>query len=159
MVDNTDAYWANDFETLTLETSSGDTDYVAGIKNVTLEAEYGTLEDLYTADSTIRVDSKQAEFTVPVSIEYAFFDPVFVEEWLGGEGSTSTGGQDTSDPQEFTLTGDFRNRDGSKKIEATIEGIRFPSIPLFDGSENEFVVWGLEGEGSNISNFAGSSTV
>ena len=160
MPDSTDSYFSNDYETLTLQTSTGDTDYVAGIQGVTIEAEFGVLEDLYTADSVTRDASKQAEFTVPISIEYAFFDPVFVEEWLGGDGNTSTSGvNETSDPQQFQLNGVFRSRDNDKEIDVTVDGIRFPSIPIFDLSQDEYVVWGLEGEGSDISDFTAGQVV
>ena len=157
MPDGTDSFWLNDFNTLTLETSGGSTDLVAGIRGVTLEAEYQTFERLYTADSTVAVTDKQAQFNVPVSIEYAFFDPTFAEEWLGGDGTSSTSQTDTSDPQEYKLTGDFRNRDGSKKIEVTVTGITFENIPLFDASMDEYVVWGLEGNGKDVSNFTGGT--
>jgi hypothetical protein len=53
----TDTWFVNDYETLELTPSGGTTDTVAGIRGVTIEAEYQTLEDLYTADSTKRVTS------------------------------------------------------------------------------------------------------
>jgi len=149
----TDNYWLNDFNTLTLQTVSGTTDTVAGIRGVTLEAEFSTFEHLYTADSTKRVNTKQAQANVPISIEFAFFDGTFVEEWLGGDGGTSTSLSDTSDPELFELTGNFRNDDGTKQIDVTVTDITFENIPLFDASMDEFVVWGLDGEGADISNF------
>jgi len=149
----TDNYFLNDYETLSLTPTGGSTDTVAGIRGVTLEAEYQTLEHLYTADSTKRVNSKQAQANVPVSVEFAFFDGEFVSEWLGGESGTATSLSDTTDPAQFDLTGNFRNDDGTKQIDVEITEITFENIPLFDASMDEFVVWGLDGEGADISNF------
>jgi len=149
----TDNYWLNDYETLELTPSGGSTDTVAGINSVALEAEYGTLEELYTADSTKRANVKQAQAGVPVSVEHMFFDGSFVEEWLGGEGSTATSLSDTSDPALFDLTGNFRNDDGTKQIDVEITDIYFENIPMFDASMDEFVAWGLEGRGADITNF------
>jgi len=137
----TDNYWLNDFNTLELTTVGGTTDTVAGIRGVTIEAEYQTLEHLYTADSTKRVNSKQAQANVPVSIEFAFFDGEFVKEWLGGEGATGTSLTDTSDPELFELNGNFRNDDGTKQIDVTVTDITFENIPVFDGSMDEFIIW------------------
>ena len=148
MPDSSDVYFVNDYETLTLTPSGDSTDVVAGVKNVSIELSWGTFERFFTADSVERAASKQAELAIPVSIEYAFFDGAFVEEWL-----TSGAVTDSSDPPEFDLTGDFRSRDGDKQIEVEVTGINFENIPIFDGSENEFVVWGLEGEGSQLTNF------
>lgn len=144
----TDNFFVNDYETLELTTVDGTDDTVAGIRGVTIEAEYQTLEHLYTADSTKRPTSKQAQFNAPINIEFAFFDGTFAEEWLGG-----TSVEDTTDPTMFELTGDFRNDDGTKQIEITVTDITFENIPLFDGSMDEFVVWGIDGEGADITNF------
>lgn len=149
----TDNWWLNDFNTLELTTVGGTTDTVAGIRGVTIKAEFGTMEHLYTADSTKRVNAKQAQANVPISIEFAFFDGEFVNEWLGGAGGTDTSLADTSDPQLFELTGNFRNDDGSQQIDVTVTDIEFENIPIFDASMDEFVVWGLDGNGADITNF------
>lgn len=153
------AYWINDYEMLELTTVDGNDDVVAGIQEVAIEAEYQTIEELYTADSTERVAVKQAQKTVPISIGYSFFDGDFVEEWLGGDGAKSTEWEDTSDPQLFELEGDFRSKDGDRQIEVTVTDIYFESIPIFEGSMDEYVEWGLDGQGANITNFEESELV
>lgn len=150
---STDPYWFSDFATLELEKSGGTTDYAAGIKGATIEAEYQTLERLYTADSTQIEAQKQAEAHVPVELNYVKFDPEFAKEWLGGSGSSATSLTDTSDPQKYKLTGDFDNADGSTQINIEVTGITFPNIPLLDGSQDEFVEWSLSGSGENIPTF------
>lgn len=147
------AYWLDDFATLDLETGGGDSTPVAGIQEVAIEAEYGTLERLYTADSTKVEAQKQAEVSVPVEIGYSKFDPAFVEEWLGGDGSTANSLSDTSDPQEYELTGEFVSEDGSQQLNITVTGITFESIPLLAASRGEFVQWDLSGTGTDITDF------
>lgn len=150
----TDSYWFSDFSVLSLTTSSGTTELAAGVKGATIEAEYQTFERLYTADSTQVEVEKQAEALIPVELDYVKFEPDFVTEWLGGAGSSSaTSLTDTSDPQTYTLSGDFDNASGSTQVNITVDNITFPSIPVFDGSQDEFVEWGLSGAGRTISNF------
>jgi hypothetical protein len=149
----TDTWFVNDYEMLELTPAGNTTDVVAGIRGVTLEAEFQTLEEMYTADSTKRVTVKQAQAGVPVSVEFAFFDGSFVEQWLGGESGTATSLSDTSDPALFELSGDFRNDDGSQKIDVEITDIYFENIPMFDGSMDEFATWGLDGSGADVTNF------
>jgi len=155
MPDDSDLYFTNDFETLSLTPTGGSTDVIAGIKNVTIEISYGTFERFFTADSTKRAASKQGELAIPVSIEYAFFDENLILEYTDGTGSIA----DTSDPPEFDLSGEFRSRDNDKKISVDVKEINFENLPIFDGSENEFVVWGLEGEGSDLTSFEGGTVV
>jgi hypothetical protein len=150
-----DPYWFSDFATLSLQTSAGTTELAAGIKGATIEAEHQTLERLYTADSTKIESQKQAEFQVPIELNYVKFEPDFVKQWLGGSGgdATVTSYTDTSDPQKYTLSGDFDNADGTTQVNITVEGITFPSIPVFDGEQDEFVEWGLSGAGEDITTF------
>jgi len=151
-----ESYWTNDFETITLETQdqTNTATAVAGIRGITIEAEFQTLEHLYTADSVKKDTSKQAQFIAPITIEYALFDGDFQEQWAGGAGSSGTSIADTSDPQEFKLTADFRSDSNTDQLEVTVENITFSNIPIFDGSQDEYMVWGLEGEGGDITNLS-----
>jgi hypothetical protein len=151
----TDPYWFSDFASLSLQTPSGSTELAAGIKGATIEAEYQTLERLYTADSTKIEAQKQAEALVPIELNYVKFEPDFVKQWLGGSGgdATVTSLTDTSDPQKYVLNGDFDNADGSTQVNITVEGITFPSIPLIDADQDEFIEWGLSGAGEDVTTF------
>lgn len=147
-------YQLNDYETLDLTEASGDTATpVAGIQGVTAIPS-ASLESLYTGDSSKRADTFQHEFNVQVEINYAFFDGAVVEHWLGGSGSSGGSWTDTSDPQDFEITGDFRSRDGSNALEFTITGINFPEMPILDISRGEYAQWDLSGEGDDVTNFS-----
>jgi len=157
---SSEAYWLNDYDTLTLETQDQGpaATAVAGIKGITIEAEYQTLEHLYTADSVKKETSKQAQFMAPITIEYALFDGDFQEQWAGGAGASATSITDTSDPQEFKLTGNFRSESDGRQLDVVVEEITFSNIPVFDGSQDEYVVWGLEGEGGDITTLEETTT-
>lgn len=146
------AYWLDDYTTLELSTSGGTTDYVAGVQGVTVEPEV-SMEHLYTADSIKKETSKQHEFIANVEINYSIWDPEFVREWLGGEGSASGSMSDTSDPQEFEFSATFDSTGGDETVEMTVTEITFESIPAFDASRGEFVEWGLTGDAGDITNF------
>jgi len=155
MPDDSDLYFTNDFQTLSLTPAGADTNVVGGLKEVTIEISYGTFERFFTADSIKRAASKQAELAIPVSVEFAFFDPAFIQEYTDGTGSVA----DTSDPPEFDFSGEFRSRDNDKKINVGVEKVNFDTIPVFDGSENEFAQWGIDGEGADLTNFEGGTVV
>jgi hypothetical protein len=142
-----------DFSTLDLSTDAGSTETpVAGIQDVTIIPNV-SIETLYTADSIKVADKMQHEAAVNVEIGYAFFDGAVVEQWLGGSGSTGTSLTDTSDPQEYSITGTFDSRDDSMQINVTVEGITFEEMPIFDASRGEYAQWDLSGTGTDITNF------
>jgi hypothetical protein len=149
-------YALNDYEAVPLLTDdSREEDVtVAGLTNVTIEAEWQTMERLYTADTTVAEADLQAEKNVPVTIEFMKLKGDFHKEWLGGEGTSDTAWADTTSPQEFKIDGaDFRSKDGVEKAEVTVEGITFGSIPIVELSENEYGAWSIEGQGKDITNF------
>lgn len=142
-----------DFSTLDLVTDPGDTaTAVAGIQDVTIVPNV-SMETLYTADSTKVADKMQHEYAVQVDVGFAYFDGDVVSEWLGGSGSTGSSWTDTSDPQEYEITGTFDSRDGSMQLNVTVEGITFEEMPIFDASRGEYAQWDLSGEGTDITNF------
>lgn len=141
-------YWLDNYQTLTLETQSGSTDFVAGIVDVQIGIEWGILESLYTADSVKREAVKQGEVQVPVEIGYAIFDVAFVQEWYDTTGDTI---DDTSNPPKFQLTGVFRDADQSQDLNVTVDNIVFENPPIVDGSHGEYMEWAPSGVGKDIS--------
>lgn len=147
-----EAYWLDDYTTLSLETDTGTTDYVAGIQGVTVTPSV-SIEQLYTADSIKISEQKQHEFSCDVEINYSLWDPEFVKEWLGGDGSSASSLTDTSDPQKFTFNGSFDSVSGDTSVSMTVEGITFEEPPAFDASRGEFMETGLSGTGEDITDF------
>lgn len=144
----------DDFNTLDLtETDSDSSTPVAGIQSVTVTPEV-SIEALYTGDSTKRADKFQHEHVAQVEIGYSFFDGVVVEEWLGGAGTSAGDWADSSDPQNYEISGDFRSRDGSQSLSFTVEGLVFPSMPIFDAARGEYAQWDLQGEADDITGFS-----
>lgn len=147
----TEAYSLQDYTTLDLETSE-DTPTstpVAGVQNVEIVPSV-SMERLYTGDTIKIEDQLQHEFQVSVSIEYAKFDPVVAEQWLGGEGGTSANSMtDTSKPQKYSLLGEFEGRDGTT-YSIEVSGITFEEMPLISAANGEYAQWSLEGVGEDI---------
>ena len=148
-----DAYWLDDYTTLELATAGGgSTDYVAGIQGITVTPNV-SMEHLYTADSIKKETSKQQEFMADVEINFSIWDPEFVREWLGGDGSAASSMTDTSDPQEFEFTASLDSVSGDETVDMTVTQITFESIPVFDADRGEFAEWGLTGEAGDITDF------
>lgn len=147
-----DEYWLDDFTTLDLETgeASPTSTPVAGIQNVTIVPSV-SIEQLYTADS-IKIESqKQHEFQVQVAIGFSTWDVALAEQWVGGGGGTTANSMtDTSDPQKFSLDGDFVSEGGGETLSITVSGITFEEMPLLDAARGEFVQWDLEGVGEDL---------
>lgn len=142
-----------DYATLDLVEESADgATPVAGIQDVSIIPSE-SIETFYTADSTKVADKMSHEKVVQVDIGYSFFDGEVVKEWLGGSGTSATSWEDTSDPQRYEITGTFMSRDGSQQIDATVTGITFEEMPIFDASRGEYAQWDLSGEGEDITNF------
>ena len=149
------SYWLDDFTTLDLETteSTPTSTPVAGIQNIELMASV-SLESLFTGDSIKRETVKQHEFAPTVNIGYSKFNPVVVEQWLGGGGgSTANSMTDTSDPQQYSISGTFDSQGGDATLDITITGITFEEMPLFAASRGEYVQWDLEGTATDVTDF------
>ncbi len=152
-----DAYYFDE-GTLTVTEESGSTEVaVAGIQGITIEPEYGTLERLYTADSTQIESQKQAEAAVNVEIDYSKFDIDAAKQWLGGSGSSATSLTDTSDPTKFTVKVVSTSADEGIERTAEVTGVTFESWPLVDGSQGEFEEYNLSGTGETVSQLADTS--
>lgn len=147
-------YQLNDFDTLDLVEDSGSTSTpVAGIQNCVITPT-ASEETLFTGDSVKIADRFHHEHQVNVEIGYSFFDGAIVEHWLGGAGSSGGSWTDTSDPQTFELTADFRSRDGSNALTVTVESITFPEMVIADLSRGEYAQWDITGTGDDITGFA-----
>lgn len=144
----------DDYATLEVDTAGGSmsTDTpVAGVQGVTIVPNV-SIERLYTADS-IKVEAQQQfEFQVDVSIEYALWEDqsVFLNEWMGGKGSSATSMTDTTNPEEFKLTSTFESVETSQQLDVTVEGITFEEFPIIDTEMGEFVSRDLSGVGTAL---------
>lgn len=149
-----DTIWQlNDFATLdVVEEDTEESTPVAGLQDVSIVPQE-QIEILYTADSTKIADRFSHEKQVAVDIGFSFWDGEIAEEWLGGAGQSAGTWEDTSDPQLFELTGDFRSRDGSQAMTFTIPGITFEEMPLLDASRGEYAQWDLTGIGEDVEEF------
>jgi hypothetical protein len=147
-------YTLQNFETLDLTEADGDTATpVAGIQEVTLVTEM-SMEQLYTADSIKIADQMQHEAAINVEIGFSFWDGEVAAQWLDGSGgNTATSLTDTSKPQKYEISGTFQSRDTSQEISATVTGITFESMPLFEASRGEFVQWDLSGTGEDVTTY------
>lgn len=148
-----DSYTLNGYTTLDVQEEDGNTSMaVAGIRGVTLIPGV-SIERLMTADS-IKADSKfQHSAEVQVDIEYALFDQdaSIVQQWLAGSGGgTSSSWTDTENPQEFSVDGEFDSVGGDRTLSASVTGITFPEMPIFDGQQDEFATWNLSGTGDDV---------
>ncbi len=141
---------------LTVETDTGTSVPIAGIRDVEIIPGYETTE-LYTMDSTFRDAVKQYEHTVEVNITYANFDIAASQEWLGGDGATATASTDTEDPTLFSVEFVSPSADGSVERTVKAEKIVFPSFPLVQSTQDEFEEFDLSGSGRTVSDLSDTS--
>lgn len=141
---------------LTVETDDGTSTPIAGLSSVSITPAYETNE-LYTADSTFRETVKQYEHNVNVEIEYMFVDVTTAQEWLGGDGSTSTSSVDTSDPQLFNVEQVTDAADGTFERTTEVTKVVIPEFPLVDGSQDEFEAYSISGSGRTVGQYADTS--
>jgi hypothetical protein len=124
---------------------------IAGIQGVTIVPNV-SIERLYTADS-IKIEAQQQfEHAVDVGIEYALWDQdaTFVQQWLGGSGSSASSMTDTTDPQKFTLDGVFDSVNGDRTLTTQVTGITFEEMPVIDTEMGEYVSRDLSGTGEDM---------
>jgi hypothetical protein len=153
-----EAVWGNTAQALSIQNEADTSVPIAGIREVTITPT-DELTELYTMNSNFREDAKRYEHSVNVEITYANFSLEFAQEWLGGEGSTATASQDSSDPALFAIEEVQTSADGGFERTTTVEDVIFPEFPIVDASYGEFEEYGLSGSGSQISNLADTSGV
>jgi len=141
---------------LTVKNSSDTSIPIAGIREVTITPAYEHTE-LYTIDSTFREDVKRYEHNVNVEITYANFSLELAQEWLGGEGSTATASQDTSDPTLFQVEDVHQSADGGFERTVSVTDVVIPEFPVVDASYGEFEEYGLTGSGKKLDQVADTS--
>ncbi len=148
------AYWFDE-GTITIDKDDGTSLAVAGFQGLTVEAQFETMERLYTADSVFIESQKQANHSVSVTVDYSKWDSDAAEYWLGGGGSgasPATESTDTSDPAKFSITAASTAADGSVTRTVEVEGVTFENFPLVDGSQGEFEQYQLTGTGEKVTN-------
>lgn len=154
-----EAYALQDYTTLEMETDEGTptTIPVAGVTEAEIVPSV-SIERLYTGDSIKIEDQLQHEFQVSVSLTVRKWDPIFVEQWLGGDGSESNTMTDTSFPQKFVLNSTFASRASNTEYNINVSGITFEELPVISVSNGEFGDWSLEGVGESIDDISTTTT-
>jgi hypothetical protein len=158
---STDAYRIDDYTTLELATDGGvTTTPIAGIMGVTIIPSV-SIDRLYTADSGKIEEQSQYEYAVDVGIEYALWDAEasVVQQWLGGDGASSSSWSDESQPQKFQISGTFDSVGGDRTLDTTVTGITFEEMPIIDGEMNEYLSRDLSGTGEDITDLSMTDNV
>jgi hypothetical protein len=143
--------WFADTMTATVETedSSPVSVPVGSFKQVTISAEADHVE-LYSADTIEREQVNKRAFKVNVNAGVAAFDNTFIEEWLGGDGPSSTSLTDDNSVATFDLEGSITSAAGTTYT-ATVTGLYFPTLPIMDAQEGAWVQHNYQGTGSAVS--------
>lgn len=122
---------------------------VGSLKQVTVTVEAEHVE-LTSADTILREDVAKRNLNVSVNAGVAAFDTTIVQEWLGGDGPAATSPVDDNSVATFELVGTITSSDGTT-IQATVSGLYFPSLPVMDAQEGNWVQHNYEGDGATIS--------
>lgn len=101
---------------------------------------------LDSADSILREAIAGRAFNVDVIIGVAAFDATFAQEWLGGDGTAASTPTDDNSVATFELTATATGDAGTTHT-VVIDGIAFPSLPLLDMQEGQWVVHNYQGDG------------
>jgi len=153
---NPQAIWSNS-AALTVEDPADDSEILfAGVREYSVTPAYEHT-NLYTIDSTFRDAVKRYEHDVNVEITYAKFSLEFAQEWLGGEGSTATASQDSSDPMKFNLVNVTPSADGGFERTTEVADVVFPELPLDSVSYGEFEEYSITGSGRQVSDLSDTS--
>lgn len=146
-----DPLFFDGFTTLDIQTSDSTSVPIAGIQGVTAVPNV-SIEQLYTGDSIKMEAQQQHEAAVDVGIEYAKWDQdaTFVQQWLGGDGSSSSSWTDDNNPQKFELSATWDTVGGDRTWDFTITGITFEEFPLVDSSMGEYLSRDLSGTGEDV---------
>ena len=107
--------------------------------------------EYFSADSTLRDAVRHTEKIPIVSCTVGSWDIALHKQWLGGDGTSSTGLEDTSAPQKFTIDGEVSPVDDNTQAwTVKITGVTFATLPFFSASRNEFIGLELEGRGDDV---------
>lgn len=121
---------------------------VGSLKQVTVTVEAEHVE-LTSADTILREDVAKRNLNVSVNAGVAAFDSTIVREWLGGEGAAANSPVDDNSVAKFQLVGSITSSNGNT-IQATVTGLYFPSLPVMDAQEGQWVQHNYEGDGKTI---------
>lgn len=113
---------------------------------ITVEAEH---VELTSADTILREDVAKRNLNVGVVVGVAAFDAQMVREWLGGDGAAAASPADNNSVAKFDIVGSITSPGGTT-IEATVEDVYFPSLPVMDAQEGNWVQHNLEGDGATV---------
>lgn len=114
--------------------------------NIAVEAEHIELD---SADTILREDVAKRNFSVSVTVGIAAFDPVLIQEWLGGDGTAATSPTDDNSVATFDIVGTVTSSDGTTTT-ATVDSVYFPNLPVFNAQEGQWIQWDLQGTGKTI---------
>lgn len=135
--------------TLSMQTSAGTSIPVGVIHDVDI-IESVEIDEQESADSIKRENVKQRSYRVNVSATVGSIDVAMIHQWQGGSGASSTGMVDTGDPAQFQITGAVTPQGGSTDLQAVVEGVTFPEMPVFSASEDAWIGFDLQGTGDDI---------
>jgi len=146
-----DAYHHDNFTALTLKTSGGTEDFVAGLQGLTITPQF-EYEDLYTADSILREAVRRYEASVQVDISYSLFNVELVRHNMGSPGSAGSTITDDGEVPLFELDFEADSSGGDRTLGTiTVENMRFDDDPpIWDGSHGEWVEWSGTMIGKNV---------
>lgn len=143
-----DTMSATTFET---EDSAPVTIPVGSLKQVTITVEAEHIE-LTSADTILREDVAKRNLNVSVNAGVAAFDDTIIQEWLGGDGTAATSPTDDNSVATFQLQGQVTSSASSPStIDATVTGLYFPSLPVMDAQEGQWITHNYQGDGKTIS--------
>lgn len=122
---------------------------VGSLKQVTITVDAEHVE-LTSADTILREAVAKRNLSVPVTAGVAAFDPVIIQEWLGGSGTAASSPTDDNTVAEFQIVGSITS-ESATTITATVTGLYFPSLPVMDAQEGQWIQHNYEGDGKTIS--------
>jgi hypothetical protein len=142
--------WFGDSMTVTIDTedSTPVNIPVGSLKQVQVTVSADHVE-LTSADTILREDVAKRNLNVSVLAGVAAFDSTMVKEWLGGDGSSATSPADDNTVATFEVAGAITSPGGTT-LTATVEGVYFPSLPVIDATEGQWVTHNLDGDGKTV---------
>lgn len=141
--------WFSDTATLAVEHNSTDIP-IGKLQSLEVRVEVEETE-YYSGDTTLREAVRHTEKTPVVVFEVGSWDIELHKQWLGGDGTSSTGLVDDSSPQKFDVKTTIAPvDDNTQSWNVDITGVTIPTLPFFTATRNEFVGNEFEGRGDDI---------